>query len=89
MLDDTTLERFEEASPRGGGARITDYWRPGLSDSETDELGDAHSLLIPEAARRQWRWHDGSDHQAAPRPCSLMGAATRSLVAARQSRRLA
>jgi hypothetical protein len=65
VLDEGTLLGYEQALRRAGSG-VPDYWRPGLSDDEIDELEEAHGLVIPEEARRLWRWHDGISPTAPP-----------------------
>jgi hypothetical protein len=63
MLDDELLAEFENALYEAGAA-ITSVWSPGLSDVEIDRLAAPHGLVLPEEARRWWRWHNGFDESA-------------------------
>jgi len=65
MLDETALEAYAEVLQRAG-ARIVDYWRPGLSDDAIDKLAQVNGVVLPEETRRLWRWHDGSSQTAPP-----------------------
>ncbi|HMS72992.1 MAG TPA: hypothetical protein PKB03_08145 [Baekduia sp.] len=65
LLDDSILRRYEEALRRVG-AGIVEHWRPGLADAEIASLEQTHDIVLPEEARRVWRWHDGCDPRAKP-----------------------
>lgn len=69
MLDDAILRTYEDALRRAG-AGIVDHWRPGLTDADIQALGQAHDIVLPEEARRVWRWHDGCDHRIVPATAS-------------------
>lgn len=58
FLDDQLLDEFTRALTSAGAA-ITHTWAPGLSDAEIDALIEPHDLVLPEEARRWWRWHNG------------------------------
>jgi hypothetical protein len=58
FLDQALLAAFERAL-EDVGAVITQTWAPGLTDAEIDALCAPHGLVLPEEARRWWRWRNG------------------------------
>ena len=46
---------------REDGAPTADALRPGLGDTEMDELTAPLGLRLPPEARTLWSWHDGAE----------------------------
>ena len=65
MLNTDLLTRFDDALRRAG-ASIVEYWAPGLTDAEIDEIAGRHRVVLPEEARVLWRWHNGVSSGAPP-----------------------
>jgi hypothetical protein len=62
VLDDALLDELG-GRWRDLGAPISDALRPGLTDAEIGALTAPLGLVLPEEARRWWRWHDGASAQ--------------------------
>jgi hypothetical protein len=58
ILSIDMLEAFNDRL-RGAGARMAERWRPGLTDTQIDELLLPAGIDLPEEARVWWRFYDG------------------------------
>jgi hypothetical protein len=66
LLDDRLLDEFTRAV-RDAGLVGIETWAPGLTDEEIDALLEPYDLVLPEEARRWWRWHNGYVEGGRPR----------------------
>ena len=60
MLTPALLDALEQCW-RTQQAPLVSRLRPGLTDSQIDELTAEIGLRLPEEARTWYRWHDGTD----------------------------
>lgn len=59
ILSEALLEQLASRW-RSQGMPIANSLRPGISDSEMDELTQPIGITLPEEARTWWGWHDGA-----------------------------
>lgn len=71
-LSQDLLNRLEQRW-RDQGALVARALRPGLADSEMDELTEPIGLRLPVEARRWWRWHDGAEPEYPGGPPAHLG----------------